>query len=225
MAQTVKRKSQNGSKTFPIIISVIVVAMIAIVVFSVTSSKEEVKAQSKIEYSDAPAVSAVSINGKLGESKLPAYDSSTQDPAVGKIVPKIVAQDFSGKSVTLEPGKKPYVIAVVAHWCPHCQKEVPAIVKLHNDGLLPSDVDFVAIASGTTDQKPNYPPSKWLFNQNWPWQKLADDKNGTIASSLGLDGYPYLIFVNADGTVSSRTSGEREDAFIIASAKAISQKK
>lgn len=225
MAQTVKRKSPSGSKTFPIIISVVVVAMIAVVVFSVSSSKEEVKSQSKIEYATAPAVSAVSIDGKLGESKLPPYSQGGTDAAVGMIVPQIVTQDFSAKTVTIKPGEKPYVLVFVAHWCPHCQVEVPSLVKLHSDGSLPDDVEFIAVATGTSDQKPNYPPSKWLFNQKWPWQKVADDESGSIATAFGLDGYPFLVFVNADGTVASRTSGEQEDAVFVAGAKAISKEK
>mgnify|MGYP000855268849 CR=1 FL=1 len=227
MATTTKRNAPGGSKVFPIAITIAVLAMIGVLVITITSSKEEVKAQSKIEYSEAPSVSAISIDGKLGESKLPAFDSAaSEDPAVGKIVPEIRAQDFSAKDVTLTPGKKPYVLAVLAHWCPHCRVEVPAIVKLHDEGALPDDVDFIAIASGTSDQKPNYPPSKWLLSEDWPWQKVADDQNGTIAQALGLTGYPYLIFVNADGTVSSRMSGEQSDPNIyVTKAEAISELK
>ena len=54
---------------------------------------------------------------------------------------------------------------------------------------------------------------------------MADDKNGSIASALGLTGYPYLIFVNADGTVAQRLSGEKDASVIAAAAQAISQEK
>lgn len=217
---------QSQSKTFPIVISVIVLVMIGVVVFTVTSNKKDVKAQSKVEYSDAPIVSAVSVNGKLGESSLPSSDAKAADgtdAAIGLIVPQITAQQFTGVDTTVTPGKKPYVLAFVAHWCPHCQKEVPAIVKLNDNGELPKDVEFVAVATATTDTKPNYPPSKWLLTEDWPWRKIADDNKSTIASKFGLTGYPYLIFINADGTVSARLSGEQDDSTYIATANKIAQ--
>ncbi|MFN8015766.1 MAG: TlpA disulfide reductase family protein [Acidimicrobiia bacterium] len=224
---TTKRPTPNSSssKMFPIIISVVVIVMVAIVVLSVTSNKKEVASQSKIEYSDTVNVSAASVKGKIGESKLAPYDSSTSDTEVGKIVPQISAQDFTGKVQTVVPGTRPYVLAFVAHWCPHCRKEVPKLVKMKKDGQLPSDVEFIAIATGTSESKPNYPPSTWLLDEEWPWKKLVDDRSGTIASNFGLDGYPYLVFVKADGTISQRMSGEQEDSVYISAAEAISEKK
>lgn len=218
-----KPKSQTSSKTFPIVITVIVVAMIAVVAFSVMSSKEKVKTESKIQFSEAPTVSAVSIDGKLGESTLPSMDEIVggADPAAGMIVPQLTADQFSGKPATITPGDKPYVLAFLAHWCSHCRKEVPAIVQLHNDGALPEEVEFVAVATGTDDAKPNYPPSTWLLDEEWPWRKVADDKQFSVATAFGLTGYPYLVFVNADGTVSERMSGEKSDpnVYVVAANK------
>ncbi len=215
----------NSSKTFAIVISVAVVAMIGVVVLSVMSSKKEVKAQSQQEFSPSVSVTPGSVNGKIGEKTLPPLVEGAADTTVGTPVPKISAQDFKGNAVEITPGKKPYVIAFMAHWCPHCRTEVPKIVKLHNEGGLPKDVDFYAVATGTSDQRPNFPPSQWLFKEDWPWAKVADDKNSSIASAFGLSGYPYLIYVNADGTISQRTSGEQDATAIAAAANKISQEK
>lgn len=204
-------------------ITVIVIAMVGIILFSVLSSKKDSKAENKLQFSETATVSAATVNGKIGEAKLPTFDSQANDTAIGKIVPQITAETFSGKTETVAPGKKPYVLALVAHWCPHCQKEVPKIVSLYEQGQLPEDVDFIAVATGTSESKPNYPPSEWLNNSGWPWLKLADDKNFTIGNGLGLQSYPYLIYVNADGTIYKRTSGEKEDTEYIADAKAISK--
>ncbi|HMS24926.1 MAG TPA: redoxin family protein [Acidimicrobiia bacterium] len=226
MAQTVKRTSPNGSKTFPIVISIVVLAMVGLVVLTITNKKDEVRSQSKLEVSETVQVSAVSLNGNLGESSLPSAEAKNEDgsdAASGMLVPQITAQDFSGKTNTVIPEGKPYVITFLAHWCPHCRKEVPAIVKLHDENKLPENVDFIAVATGTSEQQVNYPPSQWLLEENWPWKKLADDQNGSIAKAFGLTGYPYLIFVNADGTVSSRLSGEQDDAVYVAAANAIAR--
>lgn len=216
---------KNSSKTFPIIFSVIVLAMVGVVIFSVTSSKSAVKAQSQQEFSPSVTVSPTTIDGTIGEATLSSYNEGVQDDAIGKPVPKITGQDFQGKNVEIVPGEKPYVIAFLAHWCPHCQVEVPKIVQLYEDGELPSDVEFFAVATGTSDQRPNYPPSAWLFKEDWPWAKVADDKNATIANAFGLSGYPYLIYVNADGTVAQRMSGEKDASVIAAAARAISKEK
>jgi len=214
---------KNSSKTFPIVVSIAVLAMIGIVVFSVTSSKEEIKAESQQEFSPSVTVTPTTIDGVIGESTLPALAEGAPDPTIGQPVPKITAQDFKGNNVDIVPGEKPYVITFLAHWCGFCQAEVPKIVELNNEGALPKDVEFYAVATGTSDQRQNYPPSEWLFEEKWPWTKAADDKNSTIANAFGLSGYPYLIFVNADGTISKRMSGAQDESTITAAAQAISK--
>lgn len=229
MAQTVKRKSNNSSKVFPIVISVAVAAMLVVVIVTVSGNKKKVAAQSKIEVSDSVSVTSASVNGKIGESTLSSFTDQVAagtDPDIGKIVPKITAQDFSGKRVTIAPTDgKPYVLTLVAHWCPHCREEVPKLVKMEADGKLPTNVDFIAVATGTNKQSVNYPPSSWLRTEQWPWSKIADSQGGDIAKALGLTGYPYVIYVNADGTVAKRTSGEQDEAVIIAAANEISKSK
>lgn len=217
-------RTQKSSKTFPIVISLAAIAMVAVIVLTITSEKEKDAANSKIEVSETVNVSSASINGKVGEASLPAFDEAAQagpDPAVGMIVPQFSGQNFQAKDVKVQPEGKPYAIVFLAHWCPHCQKEVPKLVMMHADGQLPEDVDFIAVATGTNNDAVNYPPSKWLNNEGWPWSIVADSQGAEIANAFGLTGYPYVVYVNADGTVHKRTSGEVEDSQIIANANAI----
>ena len=44
----------------------------------------------------------------------------------------------------------------LAHWCPHCQAEVPRLVSLAKGAQI-AGVDLVGIPTNTTDQAPNYP--------------------------------------------------------------------
>jgi thiol-disulfide isomerase/thioredoxin len=208
---------------FIVIVGIVVVVMVGIVVATVLSGKKSSNIQSKIETSDSISVRAASVNGKVGESSLPAIpDDGSTDPAEGKIVPQITAQDFGGKKVTITPGTKPYVIIFVAHWCPHCQREVPKLVSMETDGSLPSNVEYVAIATSTDKAKGNYPPSKWLKSEGWPWRALADDVNNDAAQAMGVTGFPTAIYVNADGTIYKRTSGEVDESTITSYANAIS---
>jgi cytochrome c biogenesis protein CcmG/thiol:disulfide interchange protein DsbE len=143
---------------------------------------------------------------------LPKYDSSysgtRKDPAIGETIPTLTGVSvFDGKPVTVQPNGKPQMVVFVAHWCPHCQAEVPRLVELAKDGTF-DGVDVTAVATGTTPEAPNYPPSTWLKDEQWPFPVLADSQQGTAATAYGISAYPYFVLVNADGTVAARASGE-----------------
>jgi hypothetical protein len=69
-------------------------------------------------------------------------------------------------------------------------------------------VDVTAVATGTTEEAPNYPPSAWLDREDWPFPVLADSPSGTAARAYGLPAYPYFVLVDADGKVAGRGTGE-----------------
>jgi thioredoxin-related protein len=47
-----------------------------------------------------------------------------------------------------------------------------------------------------------------LASASRPTPVLADSSSDQAAAAFGLSSFPYFVFVNADGTVSSRVSGE-----------------
>lgn len=224
MSKTVKKMpTQQRSLFFPIFISVVAIAMVAVIVVTVISNKKPEGKAGKIEVSPSVAVKASTVNGVTGPEKLESIPEEGTDSEIGTIVPTISGQDFQAKDVTIAPGSKPYVLAFVAHWCPHCQREVPLIVGLYKDNKLPKNVDFIAVATNTDETRDNYPPSKWFDFEEWPWPIIADDQVGNINDSMGSSGFPYVIYVNADGTIQARTSGEQSEETIIANATAISE--
>src|SRR5438045_7532462 len=90
------------------------------------------------------------------------YSGTDNDPAVGEIIPTLHGVSvFDGAAVTIAPTGKPQAIIFVAHWCPHCQAEVPRLVTLAKQGVF-DGVDVTAVATGTNPGYPNYPPSAWL---------------------------------------------------------------
>jgi thiol-disulfide isomerase/thioredoxin len=141
---------------------------------------------------------------------LPPQPTSGTDPAIGMQGPTARGQSFDGTPVTIDPGatKNPTAIWVVAHWCPHCNNEVPQIVALNDQGRLPQGIDYYAISSGADPAAPNYPPSAWLQGERWPFPVLTDDENGTAAKAYGLTSYPLLVLLDADGNVVFRRAGE-----------------
>jgi cytochrome c biogenesis protein CcmG/thiol:disulfide interchange protein DsbE len=151
---------------------------------------------------------AVTVDG----TPLPKYDSSFagtgKDPALGKTIPTLTGVSvLDGKPVTVRPTGKPQMVVFVAHWCPHCQAEVPRLVQLAKGGTF-DGVDVTAVATGTNADAPNYPPSTWLKGEQWPFAAMADSADGTAATAYGISAYPYFVLVNADGTVAARATGE-----------------
>jgi thiol-disulfide isomerase/thioredoxin len=108
----------------------------------------------------------------------------------------------------IAPDGRPKMVLFVAHWCPHCRREVPLISKWINSGKAPKDVEIVTVATGTKSDYPNYPPSKWLRDAKWAPPVLADSKTYTAANAFGLSEYPYFVLLRPDGKVAARTSGE-----------------
>lgn len=146
----------------------------------------------------------------VGDALVPLPDNGL-DPAIGATAPTIDGHDFTGKAVIIKPGDgKPKLILFVAHWCPHCQREVPRIVKWTNDGSIPKSVDVVAVSTGVKSDQNNFPPSAWLAKENWPGAIVADDTKSQAGLAYGLTGFPFFALVDGTGKVVARDSGEKE---------------
>jgi thiol-disulfide isomerase/thioredoxin len=149
---------------------------------------------------------------------LPTFDDNpANDPAVGQAAPTLVGEDFSGKKVTIGDDGRAKAIMFVAHWCPHCQKEVPIVANYVKDSGLPTGVELFVVPTSTSSAAPNYPPSTWLENAgmgNVP--TLVDDDHNTAHTAYGSGGFPNLVLVDKDGKVAARFSGELgEDSYPI----------
>jgi thiol-disulfide isomerase/thioredoxin len=132
------------------------------------------------------------------------------DPAIHSKVPTISGTDYDGKPTTIEPGKDgPLMIVVMAHWCPHCNREVPLLVEWKKSGKVPQGLDVVGVSTAVSSDRPNYPPGQWIEQMGWDWPVIADDVEQTAAQAYGVTGYPYITFIDADGNVVARTSGEQ----------------
>ena len=151
----------------------------------------------------------VKVDGKIE----PMPEGGANDTEIGKAAPTATGKDFAGNDVTLITRGTPTMIVFLAHWCPHCNAEAPLIVdwmKVNGN----KGVDVVAVTTGSDSAKPNWPPSSWLANLGWGGRVLADSKDATLAQAYGLTGYPYIVFVDAQGNVTARMSGEKPIADI-----------
>jgi thiol-disulfide isomerase/thioredoxin len=134
--------------------------------------------------------------------------SGDADPAVGQKAPELRGSGFDGKPVEITRDGRAKLVLFVAHWCPHCQREVPLLVDYLKGHSLPGNVDLVTVATATSPDKPNFPPSQWLARVHWTAPVMADSADGTAATAYGLPGFPYFVALGKDGSVVARTSGE-----------------
>ena len=149
----------------------------------------------------------VTVNGEA----LPPLNGEGVDAAVGMIAPQLVGQSFDGSTITVAPGDgQAYMIVFLAHWCPHCNAEIPRLVSWFESGQVPDNLRVIGVSTASAADRPNYPPSEWIVETRWPWEILADSVDNTAAAAFGVSGFPFFAIVGSDGVVKVRQSGEVE---------------
>ena len=142
---------------------------------------------------------------------LPEYSDSASDTAIGMTAPILTGKGFTGNTIVTGPGA-PTLLVFLAHWCQYCQREVPLLVQWNRDGLVPSGLDVIAIATSTDPASPNFPPSEWLAREEFPplWPVMTDSGEKTAANAMGVSGFPFFVLLDSSGKVALRISGEIE---------------
>lgn len=151
-----------------------------------------------------PASDPIGVSG----AALPAFSGSGTDAAVGTTIPTLTGTDLEGNPITIGPKDGPMAIAILAHWCPHCQAEVPVIVDYLESTGMPDGVRLVGLSTSINRTQPNYPPSAWLEREGWTVPTMIDDSNSSALAALGIRNFPGFVFVDADGRVVQRATGE-----------------
>jgi thiol-disulfide isomerase/thioredoxin len=180
----------------------IIIGGAAIVAISSSGSDSASTSDGISEFSD------ITVSGKA----LPSFDSvsTATDAAIGLPAPVVSGKGFTGTEITTDGAGTPTLLVFLAHWCPHCQREVPLLVEWEKNGKTPTGVDVIAVATGTDPANPNFPPSEWLAREEFPalWPVIADSADKKAANAFGLSGYPFFVLVDAQGKVFMRLSGE-----------------
>jgi cytochrome c biogenesis protein CcmG/thiol:disulfide interchange protein DsbE len=215
-AQRVREASQGGRRSMlwlwiGLAAVIVAVGIVAIAVGNSSSSGSDDGG------SASPSGGTVVPNGDVEYgtvtvegNDLPAAPSTGgSDSGVGEAIPTIEGESFDGSAITIAPGGgKGQVIMGVAHWCPHCQAEVPRIQEWLDEDGMPTDVNLVAVATANDPSRVNYPAGDWLRKEGWSVPTIVDDEEGTAAKAIGLSAFPFFVVVDADGKVVLRTSGE-----------------
>jgi len=194
-----KSKKQGASRTTWIVAGVVIGVVAIAGIVAVASNKGGGSS------SATGQTQSVQVVG----TALPTYDqAASPDPAVGLTAPTLKGSSFDGTPITIAPGGTPRLVVFVAHWCPHCQREVPVLVDWLKSGVKPANLQVSLVSTSVTADRPNYPPSQWLQQVGWPGVVLADDAQGTAGEAYGLSSFPYMVLTGTDGKVLLRMSGE-----------------
>ncbi|MEL6891312.1 MAG: TlpA disulfide reductase family protein, partial [Actinomycetota bacterium] len=115
---------------------------------------------------------------------------------------------FDGTEIRIGEGTgSPTLLVFLAHWCPHCNDEIPELIELDADGRFPDGLDVVGISTVVMSDRDNYPPSEWTVEKGWEWPMLADDPNSTAIQAFGGQSFPYTVLLDGDGNVVARRAG------------------
>jgi cytochrome c biogenesis protein CcmG/thiol:disulfide interchange protein DsbE len=194
-------KKESSNKSVWLIGSIAAaIAIAAIVAVATQSSSDDV-------VTGVEEFNSVEVVG----DPLPQYSDSASDTAIGMTAPILTGKGFTGNTIVTGPGA-PTLLVFLAHWCPHCQREVPLLVQWNRDGLVPSGVDVIGIATSSDPASPNFPPSEWLAREEFPalWPVMTDSGEKTAAAAMGVSGFPFFVLLDSNGKVALRLSGEIE---------------
>ena len=201
----VDRESSGGRRKQLLVVlsTVILVIAVTLVIVAVTDGGGALTP-------DSEQFRPVQVDGDPLE---PFGGDTLGDPALGAIAPVISGASFDGSPVVIGPGS-PTLVVFLAHWCPHCQAEVPMLVEWAESLRVPFGLDVFAVATATSPDRANYPPSLWLERERFPFPVLADDASSTAAAAFGTTGFPQLVMLSPAGEVMWRYSGRTPDGLL-----------
>lgn len=165
-------------------------------------------------------VGAVDVDGDV----LPPLLDESADTAIGLQVPVLVGYDIDGRPIKIDPATDgPTMVVFVAHWCPHCNEEIPKLNRMRAYAQFPEELNIVAVSTAVAPDRPNFPATEWLDqDMEWKYPSMLDGLDMTTnpptfiaADAYGVTGFPFVALVDGDGAVVDRWSGERDPEEIL----------
>ncbi len=208
----------GGLKWLWVALGVVVLVVAGIVVFasggddSPTTTGTDDTSKSSLPDSQPVTVTGDPLVAFPKDGSAPA-----DDPGFGATAPVLSGLDFQGDPIVIDPAKEgqAYMVVFLAHWCVHCNAEVPRLLDWKKTGGVPDNLKIIGVATAVDPSLPNYPPADWFSVKGWSWPVMVDESlgaqtAGTAARAYGASGWPYFVIVGADGKVKARYSGEIE---------------
>ncbi|MEY3805896.1 MAG: hypothetical protein RIR69_708 [Actinomycetota bacterium] len=198
-----QRKKSTMQKAVALL--VVVVALAATIAIGLSSGTSAPRVDDGNSAIITGQFQEVNVDGEL----LPPLPEDGDDPARDTPAPILNGYDFRGNPITINAANdtRDTLLVFLAHWCPHCNDEVPKLIDWREKGLIPDNLRVVGITTGSRNDAPNWPPSDWIEEKKWPFEVLADSEQQTAALAYGVSAYPFMAVVNADGVLKTRFSG------------------
>lgn len=198
-------KTETGSnKSTFIWIGAGVVVVVALFAWAIASGG----ANSGNANYEVPAFGEIDVAGSLQPLDPTSAGIAEFDPATGQPAPVAIGTDYNGEPSSIGDSGEPQIIAFLAHWCSHCQAEVPRLVTAMAGGSTIDGVEVVGVATATNSTRGNYPPAAWLDAEGWTGGVLMDNSESAVLQVYGLGSFPAWAAVKADGTIAARATGE-----------------
>ncbi len=209
-------RGEGGGRTWMwvTIAIVVIAAVVGIVIATTGGSDDNTPAASETTaggggLTDLPTSQPVTVTG----TPLPAYATTGTDTALGMTAPILDGFNFNSQPIKVDAADGAYMLVFLAHWCPHCNAEVPRLLAWKNSGQVPADLRVIGVATAVSSTSVNFPPAQWFSNKGWAWPVMVDESQGDgaagkAAQAYGATGWPYFVIVGKDGKVKARSSGE-----------------
>jgi cytochrome c biogenesis protein CcmG/thiol:disulfide interchange protein DsbE len=183
-----------------------------VLAFGVTggSNSDDATDDTTIDSSNGSSMSETQPVTVVGDPLTP-FDTPQNDASIGSTPPTLEGFAFDGSSLSIAPGStgRATMVVFLAHWCPHCNAEIPVLIEWNESGGVPANLDVIGVSTAVFDDRDNYPPSQWIDDKGFPWPVLADSENSEAAVAYGVTGFPTFTLIDENGKVLYRADGEK----------------
>ncbi len=184
---------------------------VAVLDGSVGVIKDQVES---IEASQAAIIAGIAASGAqesaapaLPAGFLPRYEPGQQDRAIGLAVPGVAGPEYySNTELEIDPSDGTRRVWLIwAHWCPHCQAELPPLSAWFEENGSSYNADLVTITTSIDETRGN-PLMPYLDDSQFPFPVIID-ADQELAARFGVSAFPFWVVTDADGTVMLRVTG------------------
>jgi cytochrome c biogenesis protein CcmG/thiol:disulfide interchange protein DsbE len=189
------------------IVGIIALAL-GIAVWSTTGNDKKVTEGSVVTGNSISTPAETQPVTMVGTALPPPPDSGA-DTAIGLTAPTLHGFTFDGSPIDITPDDgRAKMVVFLAHWCPHCNNEIPVILRWAESGGVPPNLDIIGVSTAVSPDRDNYPPSKWIVAKGWKYPVMADSAHNDAERAYGVASFPTFTIVGSDGKVKLRSSGE-----------------
>lgn len=137
-------------------------------------------------------------NSKKGK-QIQQVIQSLDKTAVGRLMPEIIQQDTSGKSLALSKWKGKWVlINFWASWCGPCRRENPSLKVVYQQY---QSKGFTIFNVSLDEDKVKWKEAINADNLPWPQVSELNGWKNTAAEKFYIKAIPYNIFINPKGKI------------------------